>query len=161
MFADLASMYGAGSVSPVSRGSGLYAGPLAGPAAPTGPLGGSPSQHGHPHSPYIQPPHVPMLGRPAGPSHHHDSMTRKSTRRELHLRQIQVLTLTVTYCNQYFSVPHKIISFAAIYDLYHPALGGGQAPKPDPRIKVNLENQELWRQFHKIGTEMIITKMGR
>jgi len=124
MFADLASMYGAGSVSPVSRGSGLYAGPLAGPAAPTGPLGGSPSQHGHPHSPYIQPPHVPMLGRPAGPSHHHDSMT-------------------------------------PIYDLYHPALGGGQAPRPDPRIKVNLENQELWRQFHKIGTEMIITKMGR
>ena len=96
MFADLASMYGAGSVSPVSRGSGLYAGPLAGPAAPTGPLGGSPSQHGHPHSPYIQPPHVPMLGRPAGPSHHHDSMTRKSRLRELHLRiKIEVLSVTV------------------------------------------------------------------
>ena len=69
--------------------------------------------------------------------------------------------LLVLLINQYFSVPHKIITFAAIYDLYHPALGGGQAPKPDPRIKVNLENQELWRQFHKIGTEMIITKMGR
>ena len=91
MFADLASMYGAGSVSPVSRGSGLYAGPLAGPPAPTGPLGGSPS---HPHSPYIQPPHVPMLGRPAGPSHHHDSMTRKSTIRELHLRKIEVRSAT-------------------------------------------------------------------
>ena len=33
--------------------------------------------------------------------------------------------------------------------------------KTDPNIKVTLENQELWREFHKIGTEMIITKMGR
>ena len=33
--------------------------------------------------------------------------------------------------------------------------------KTDPNIKVSLENQELWREFHKIGTEMIITKMGR
>ena len=35
------------------------------------------------------------------------------------------------------------------------------AAKRDPNIKVNLENEELWKQFHKIGTEMIITKMGR
>ena len=33
--------------------------------------------------------------------------------------------------------------------------------KTDPNIKVILENNELWREFHKIGTEMIITKMGR
>ena len=33
--------------------------------------------------------------------------------------------------------------------------------KTDPNIKVILENSELWREFHKIGTEMIITKMGR
>ena len=33
--------------------------------------------------------------------------------------------------------------------------------KTDPNIKVTLENQDLWREFHKIGTEMIITKMGR
>ena len=32
---------------------------------------------------------------------------------------------------------------------------------PDPNIKVNLENDDLWKSFHKIGTEMIITKMGR
>jgi hypothetical protein len=37
----------------------------------------------------------------------------------------------------------------------------GAAAKRDPNIKVNLENEELWKQFHKIGTEMIITKMGR
>ena len=27
--------------------------------------------------------------------------------------------------------------------------------------KVNLESRELWEQFHKIGTEMVITKSGR
>ena len=32
---------------------------------------------------------------------------------------------------------------------------------PDPNIKVTLENEDLWRRFHQIGTEMIITKMGR
>ena len=27
--------------------------------------------------------------------------------------------------------------------------------------KVTLEAKELWEQFHKIGTEMVITKTGR
>ena len=43
--------------------------------------------------------------------------------------------------------------------------GGGFVPgipgKRDPNIKVRLENEDLWRQFDGIGTEMIITKMGR
>lgn len=30
-----------------------------------------------------------------------------------------------------------------------------------PGIKAKLENNELWKQFHRIGTEMIITKSGR
>ena len=29
----------------------------------------------------------------------------------------------------------------------------------DPQV--NLESQELWQQFHDIGTEMVITKSGR
>ena len=28
-------------------------------------------------------------------------------------------------------------------------------------ITVELVGQELWRKFHKLGTEMIITKAGR
>ncbi|CAL4075790.1 unnamed protein product [Meganyctiphanes norvegica] len=39
-----------------------------------------------------------------------------------------------------------------------PGLPGG---KPDPRIKARLENDNLWTQFDKFGTEMIITKLGR
>ena len=46
-------------------------------------------------------------------------------------------------------------------------LGGGSfnnntaAANHDPNVKVTLENEDLWRRFHAIGTEMIITKMGR
>ncbi|XP_077306080.1 T-box transcription factor TBX6 [Lithobates pipiens] len=48
-----------------------------------------------------------------------------------------------------------------------PALGFGQpqppcdAPRLPGNVKMILENRELWKQFHAIGTEMIITKSGR
>ncbi|XP_042887700.1 T-box transcription factor TBX6-like isoform X2 [Penaeus japonicus] len=48
--------------------------------------------------------------------------------------------------------PHGQCGFPA------PGLPGG---KPDPRIKARLENENLWAQFDKFGTEMIITKLGR
>ncbi|KAM7358997.1 uncharacterized protein ACRADG_003762 [Cochliomyia hominivorax] len=37
------------------------------------------------------------------------------------------------------------------------------APKPTlpGNVEAKLENNDLWQQFHKIGTEMIITKSGR
>ncbi|XP_068103271.1 T-box transcription factor TBX6 [Hyperolius riggenbachi] len=48
-----------------------------------------------------------------------------------------------------------------------PALGFGQlqppcdTPKLPGNVKMILENSDLWKQFHAIGTEMIITKSGR
>jgi len=33
--------------------------------------------------------------------------------------------------------------------------------RPDKNIKVTLDNRDLWRKFHALGTEMIITKSGR
>ncbi|KAG8431214.1 hypothetical protein GDO86_019240, partial [Hymenochirus boettgeri] len=48
-----------------------------------------------------------------------------------------------------------------------PALGFGQpqisseTPQLPGNVKMTLENRELWKQFHAIGTEMIITKSGR
>ncbi|XP_058830737.1 T-box transcription factor TBX6-like [Topomyia yanbarensis] len=30
-----------------------------------------------------------------------------------------------------------------------------------PGVEIKLQNKDLWREFHKIGTEMIITKCGR
>ncbi|XP_022213901.2 T-box transcription factor TBX6 [Drosophila obscura] len=47
-----------------------------------------------------------------------------------------------------------------------PAFAGHFAPPPPPQpslpgVEAKLENNELWQQFHHIGTEMIITKCGR
>jgi len=43
--------------------------------------------------------------------------------------------------------------------------GSSGAPRvdqrPDKNIKVTLDNRDLWRKFHSLGTEMIITKSGR
>ena len=43
--------------------------------------------------------------------------------------------------------------------------GSSAAPRvdqrPDKNIKVTLDNRDLWRKFHTLGTEMIITKSGR
>lgn len=33
--------------------------------------------------------------------------------------------------------------------------------KSDPNIQITLENADLWEEFNRIGTEMIITKLGR
>jgi len=30
-----------------------------------------------------------------------------------------------------------------------------------PGVEMTLQNDDLWKQFHQIGTEMIITKSGR
>ncbi|XP_017892767.2 T-box transcription factor TBX3-like [Ceratina calcarata] len=40
-----------------------------------------------------------------------------------------------------------------------PSLGGGPPLSPD--VKVELQNRELWQQFHAETTEMVITKVGR
>ncbi|KAM4023768.1 T-box transcription factor TBX6-like [Anomaloglossus baeobatrachus] len=48
-----------------------------------------------------------------------------------------------------------------------PALGFGQpqppceAPRLPGNVKMTMENRDLWKEFHAIGTEMIITKSGR
>ncbi|XP_064792555.1 T-box transcription factor TBX3-like [Oncorhynchus masou masou] len=45
-------------------------------------------------------------------------------------------------------------------ELRPPTTGGTEdATEDDP--KVNLEARDLWTQFHKFGTEMVITKSGR
>nr|CAB3266861.1 T-box transcription factor Tbx6a [Phallusia mammillata] len=40
--------------------------------------------------------------------------------------------------------------------------GGGRASSPiDPNLRVELCDRELWEQFSRVGTEMIVTKSGR
>lgn len=54
---------------------------------------------------------------------------------------------------------HHSASAAAM--MAHRHLAAAASVKSDPNIKIALENAELWQQFHQIGTEMIITKLGR
>lgn len=43
-----------------------------------------------------------------------------------------------------------------------PALARPGTPLPSPQApRVDLQGAELWKRFHEIGTEMIITKAGR
>lgn len=43
-----------------------------------------------------------------------------------------------------------------------PALARPGTPLPSPQTpRVDLQGAELWKRFHEIGTEMIITKAGR
>ena len=45
------------------------------------------------------------------------------------------------------------------YPIAHPVL---MPARPSlPHVEAKLENNDLWKQFHQIGTEMIITKSGR
>lgn len=42
-----------------------------------------------------------------------------------------------------------------------PALPTAEALHSLPGVILSLENQELWKEFSAVGTEMIITKAGR
>ncbi|XP_073837808.1 uncharacterized protein [Musca autumnalis] len=43
----------------------------------------------------------------------------------------------------------------------HHLMAAPPRPKLPGNVEAKLENNDLWQQFHKIGTEMIITKSGR
>lgn len=42
---------------------------------------------------------------------------------------------------------------------FRPLVESGETAEDEP--KLYLEASELWKQFHKCGTEMVITKSGR
>lgn len=61
---------------------------------------------------------------------------------------------------------HDFESFSSSADL-KPGFSGAAPPSMAPdaylqgNIRLTLEEPELWKTFHDIGTEMIITKPGR
>lgn len=65
----------------------------------------------------------------------------------------------------YTTAEDVVLASVAAHQL-HPAMRPLRALQPeddgvvdDP--KVTLEGKELWEKFHKLGTEMVITKSGR
>ncbi|XP_076452299.1 uncharacterized protein LOC143287941 [Babylonia areolata] len=73
------------------------------------------------------------------------------------------MSLAVGQSQQFGSYPHlttpdtkRMLSGMGVS-----AGGMDSSSTVDDKIKVNLENMELWKKFHTLGTEMIITKTGR
>ncbi|KAK2845828.1 hypothetical protein Q7C36_010682 [Tachysurus vachellii] len=52
-------------------------------------------------------------------------------------------------------------SSATHHNLQHVEKEEGEEEEEEEEAVVHLEGMELWRQFHRIGTEMVITKSGR
>lgn len=59
--------------------------------------------------------------------------------------------------------PHPLAAHHPLAAPHHP-LVPPHHPEEDGVVddpKVTLEGKELWEKFHKLGTEMVITKSGR
>lgn len=71
----------------------------------------------------------------------------------------------VGYGNQQFANALQSSIRLALKEAAAPALLSGQTRDPvqtaEDEPVVHLEGNELWGQFHKVGTEMVITKSGR
>jgi hypothetical protein len=50
---------------------------------------------------------------------------------------------------------------AATFAAAAPNGAGGMTSIQDDNLKAELDGKDLWDQFHKHGTEMVITKSGR
>lgn len=71
---------------------------------------------------------------------------------------------TLTFPNvASLSEPQRAVSDVAPGRRHQPvqpiSLRPGEEAVDDP--KVTLESKNLWKEFHKMGTEMVITKSGR
>lgn len=65
-----------------------------------------------------------------------------------------------------YTTAEDVVLASAVAHQLHPAMRPLRALQPeddgvvdDP--KVTLEGKDLWEKFHKLGTEMVITKSGR
>uniref|UniRef100_A0A1I8P081 T-box domain-containing protein n=1 Tax=Stomoxys calcitrans TaxID=35570 RepID=A0A1I8P081_STOCA len=78
------------------------------------------------------------------------------------LRMQQQIAQEIIYRQQIMQrIPDPFAAAAAMMPSMHlpPHMLMPSHP-PLPGVEAKLENNELWQQFHKIGTEMIITKTG-
>nr|XP_039252256.1 T-box-containing protein 2-like [Styela clava] len=73
--------------------------------------------------------------------------------------QWQMTGKTYTGDNDHYSPQDNIDNNKNFYD--SPVNNGQLMELPDPKMQVQLCDRELWDQFSKAGTEMIVTKTGR
>lgn len=115
----------------------------------------------HPHQPYFQAAALAALA--SSPSAHHPHLAYPGA-------LLPKLTPHHPHAHHPLGTPYTtaedvVLASVAAHQL-HPAMRPLRALQPeddgivdDP--KVTLEGKELWEKFHKLGTEMVITKSGR
>lgn len=115
---------------------------------------------GHPHQPYFQAAALAALA--SSPSGHHSHLYPGSLLQKLPPHHPHAHHPLGT---PYTTAEDVVLASVAAHQL-HPAMRPLRALQPeddgvvdDP--KVTLEGKELWEKFHKLGTEMVITKSGR
>lgn len=114
----------------------------------------------HPHQPYFQAAALAALASsPSGPHPHlyPGALLPKLPPHHPHAHH--------PLGTPYTTAEDVVLASVAAHQL-HPAMRPLRALQPeddgvvdDP--KVTLEGKELWEKFHKLGTEMVITKSGR
>ncbi|XP_075161061.1 uncharacterized protein LOC142233885 [Haematobia irritans] len=78
------------------------------------------------------------------------------------LRMQQQIAQEIIYRQQIMQrIPDPFAAAAMMPSMHLPPHMLMPQHPPLPGVEAKLENNDLWQQFHKIGTEMIITKTGR
>ncbi|XP_070489983.1 optomotor-blind protein isoform X3 [Chironomus tepperi] len=74
-------------------------------------------------------------------------------------------TLGTPYHNHPYTAEDVVLAAAVVAQQHHPTMRPFRNYPEDDGVeddpKVTLEGKELWEKFHKLGTEMVITKSGR
>lgn len=69
------------------------------------------------------------------------------------------------YHNHPYTAEDVVLAAAVVAQQHHPTMRPFRNYPEDDGVeddpKVTLEGKELWEKFHKLGTEMVITKSGR
>lgn len=114
----------------------------------------------HPHQPYFQAAALAALASSPAGTHPHlypGALLPKLPPHHPHAHH--------PLGTPYTTAEDVVLASVAAHQL-HPAMRPLRALQPeddgvvdDP--KVTLEGKELWEKFHKLGTEMVITKSGR
>lgn len=115
----------------------------------------------HPHQPYFQAAALAALAN--SPAAHHPHLGYPGLLQKLPPHHPHAHHPLGT---PYTTAEDVVLASVAAHQMAHPAMRPLRALQPeddgivdDP--KVTLEGKELWEKFHKLGTEMVITKSGR
>lgn len=117
-----------------------------------------PNPLSHPHQPYFQAAALAALAN--SPSGHHPHLYPGALLPKLPPHPHHHLQLGTPYT----TAEDVVLASVAAHQMHPMRPLRALQPEDDGVVddpKVTLEGKELWEKFHKLGTEMVITKSGR